>query len=102
MASPVRKSPQFVSRANYRGTRFHKPTEPFMSAKVVENSSISGLDVCIPKIQFLSRCVAHQVLGFKTQGHFDGFSETSTPTRVTRFRKGISLNLIQSLVITLT
>ena len=45
---------------------------------------------------------AHQVLGFKTQGHFDGFSETFTPTRVTRFRKGISLDLIQSLVITLT
>lgn len=74
-----------------------------MSAKVVENSSISGLDVCIPKILFfLSRCIAHQVLGFKTQGHFDGFSETFTPTRVTRFRKGISLDLIQSLVITLT
>ena len=52
VASPVRNSPQFVSRANYRGTRFHKPTEPNMSAKVVENSSISGLDVCILKIRF--------------------------------------------------
>ena len=74
-----------------------------MSAKVVENSSISGLDVCIPKILFfLFAAFAHQVLGFKTQGHFDGLSETFTPTRVTRFRKGISLDLIQSFVITLT